>query len=763
MKKSSKILIALAFTILGVGIAVAIALGGLYMYSKAYINPATDEALFQASKGGNITKFYANGAPLGSEEYIPLEIESVSHLTNRREWYSIEDISDTLKGGFLAVEDREFYEHEGVNMRRTFLALVNSIFKFRDRFGASTITQQVIKNISGDNDVSVRRKLNEIIRAFNIEKNHSKEEILELYLNIVPMGERSTGVGLASEIYFGKEPSELSIDEAAVLVGLANAPTRYSPYKNREACIEKRNFVLASMLDFGVITAEEYEVAVNTETEFLPRKSNVQDTNSWFIETVIADITNDFVKKYKLTEETARKLVCGGGFSIYTTESEYVQKKLDSFFENTDNLPNEVALGLEYGMVVVDSRNGNLLGIIGQAGKKEGDRLLNHAAVPHLPASCLKPIALYAPLIDEGVINWATVLDDTPRSFFEKNGVYTEYPKNSPSSYDGLITVEEAVRRSKNTAAVKLYDMLGGRKIYDSLKNRFGFTTLVEKDVSNNGVTLTDISPSPLALGQLTRGVPLRKLTEAYTVFANDGILNKQRSYIKVVDNKGSVVLENTPEQTRVFKQSTARIMTQLLAGVVNNGTAKTITLKDIVDTAGKTGTSGLNRDKLFMGYTPYFTAGIWSGYADGTTPIESPTPSHLSIWDSIMRDLHENELENTGELELRRFSTQGLEKLSYCLDSGMIYDEVCTHDLRGERIGYGYFTSDNKPEGKCNRHIAVDIDIFDNKIAEHDCPKERRKRISLLKLPDRSFPKCIYIPDQAYSYEEYTRKRELA
>lgn len=665
----------------------------LSIYARINVNPDADEALFEAAKLGNITKFYANGAPIGTDDYIPIEIETKSHAINQKIWLRGNDISAYVKEGFIAVEDREFFEHDGVNWRRTFAALLNSIFKFDERFGASTITQQVVKNISGDNEITFKRKLNEIIRATKIEKNHTKEEILELYMNIAPMGENAVGIGKAAEIYFGKSADELSLSESAMLVGITNAPTKYNPYLDAQSCKKRRDFVLSSMLECGFITEKEYSIAKEEPISVKSREERGNTVNSWFIETVSEDIISDLVKKYDINADTARLYLNGGGLTVYTTERIGVQRALDEFFSDTENLPKEFADGLNYGLVVADSKNGNLLGIIGRAGQKKGERLFNYATADHPPASTIKPLSIYAPLIDKGIINWSTIIDDSPIKTVEKNGELIGYPKNSPDVYSGIISIEDAIRLSKNTVAMKLYEKMPTEEIYSNLYNTFGFTSLIRSGKNH------DFAPAPLALGQFTKGVDLRRLTSAYTVFPSDGTLYKQRSYIAVFDNKNNVILENKPEEKRVFKESTARIMNQLLMGVTERGTAKSITLKNTYDTAGKTGTSANNRDKLFVGYTPYFTIGIWCGYGDGISSVYTTSPSHLEIWDKIASEVHLSELGNTDERELEKFSTEGLSRYAFFKESGELVPEGFDITDISESIGYGYFDNQNKPD----------------------------------------------------------------
>ncbi|MBR4836535.1 MAG: penicillin-binding protein, partial [Clostridia bacterium] len=426
-----------------------------------------DEKLFDSSRSFESTLFYAEGEVIETSGSI------------RKLHYTLDEISPYVSRGFIAVEDRMFYEHPGVDIKRTALAAINLIVKKDDTFGASTITQQVIKNISGDNQVKIRRKICEILRALHIERIYTKNDILEVYLNVIPMGDNIYGIGAASRAYFGKEPSDLSVEEAATLIGITNAPTAYSPYLNPDACLRKRNIVLGVMQSQGVITDSEYNEAASKPLTVIAREDREDRFNSWFVETAIQEICEDMSHLYGITESAARLMLLGGGYKVYTTMDRSVQNTLEEYFEDYDNLADETSNGLNYAMVITDSESGNLLGIIGRAGEKKGNRLLSHATTPHIPASTLKPIALYAPLIDQEMINWATVFDDVPVKFLENN---REYPKNSPDVYDGLTTVKDAIRLSKNTVAVRLSEMLTPKGIYNSLIDNFGFDTLVERD-----------------------------------------------------------------------------------------------------------------------------------------------------------------------------------------------------------------------------------------------------------------------------------------
>ncbi len=751
MNKKKGIIKWLAIAVASIAALALLCIVVLYIYAKININYEADEILFEKARDWTPTVFYCDETPSDMySSYTPSEVWSYSEA--RRTLCKLEDISPYLTDGFLAVEDREFYSHKGVDLKRTALAAFNYLFGSEKRFGASTITQQVVKNISGDSEPTLKRKLSEILRASHIEKRYTKDEIFELYLNIIPMGENMYGVAMAADSYFGKTPGELTADEAATLIGITNAPSAYNPYNNPDACLKKRNTVLSVMKSTGIISENEYLTLTQKPLSVNQRESGKKKYTPWFIETCADDITRDISEKYSISPTAARMLLLGGGYSVYTTMSRDIQTKLEEYFSDTDNFPKEVADGLNYAMVITDTKEGNILGIVGRVGEKSGNRLLNHATVPHTPASTLKPLSIYAPLIDEGKINWATVLDDTPIDFYKNGDVYTAYPHNSPNVYDGLTTVSDAIRFSKNTVALKLYGERGAKKTFDELSLRFNFDSLVKERKTADGKTFTDLAASPLAFGQLTDGVSLRALTEAYGSLGNEGVLKTATTYIAVFDTKGEKVLDNPQSQKRVFKDTTAKIMTELLKGVTEDGTAKSLRLKNHIETAGKTGTSSKNRDKLFVGYTPCYTAGIWCGYDNGTDSVTGLSVSHLKIWDDVMLSVHSQALESE---QVPKFSTEGLVYRPYCKDSGKLFCDSCKYDARGTRLEFGYFTPDNAPSSICDRHILCEYDSISKGVADASCPEENRVTVSLLDIKERSFPCEINISDAEYVYRE--------
>lgn len=732
MEKSGNRIKRLALIIFIVSIIILFAFALIVFLVYNGIDFETDERLFEGSRGFGSTTFYAkeNG------EWVSVETSG----SIRKHYYPLDEISPYITEGFIAVEDKIFYEHKGIDLKRTLLAAMNYVTRKRKVFGASTITQQVVKNISGDNEVSLKRKIEEIIRALHIEKNYSKEEILEVYLNVIPMSDNIYGIGAASKTYFGCEPNALTPEQAATLIGITNAPTAYSPYRNPDACKRKRDIVLSVMKSDSVINQIQFEKSIEKPLEVIAKENREDRFDSWFVEKVISDVCLDISRKYDITLSAAELMLLGGGYNVYTTMNTGVQETLEKYFEDINNFPTEVKSGLNYAMVVTDSESGNLLGLIGRVGQKMGNKLLNHALVTHIPGSALKPIALYAPLIDNKKINWATVFDDVPVSFMSEGEGYREYPRNSPAVYDGLTTISDGLCYSKNTLAVRLCNIIGAKNVFNNLRNNFGFDTLVEsKDM------ITDIATAPMALGQLSRGVSLLKLTESYSVFPGEGVFHEAISYYKVVDHNNKIILDKTPSEKRVFKESTSKIMNQMLMRVCDNGTARVITLKDRVNTAGKTGTSGGSKEKVFIGYTPYFTAGIWCGYDNSDREVSGH--GHLEIWDEIMQNIHNDKL-----IEINReFSTEGLCYLPYCKDSGKLYCEKCIYDPRGDRMEYGYFTDDNRPVEDCDRHVKILYDTETKGVASNGCPNENLTYVSLIHVPERSFPKEIIVTDAEY------------
>ena len=744
MKKKKRAVRFVLLIVTVISLCIVIFAMGIVIYARSNVDFEYDELLFNASRSDNVTRFYYDGSGLCGadiDKYLPCEFESLSGEGVKYEWFSYENISDYLKNAFLATEDRRFFEHHGVNVGRTVKAALNYLFHFDSDFGGSTITQQVIKNISGDSEKTPKRKLNEIIRAYHLEYSHSKEEIFEAYMNIIPLGEGVAGVGLASRAYFDKTPDELTVCEAATIVALANAPTRYNPYNDYDACIEKRNIVLGAMMSCGYITEAEYREYTNEPITLARRGAASTDVNSWFVEAVCEELVCDLCKRYGYSKETAGVLVRCAGIHVYTTIDPEIQSILTEYFENKGNFPSEVDDGLNYSMVICNNRS-DLCAVVGGVGKKNANRIKSYALTPRPPASTLKPLALYAPLINSGRITWSTVFDDVPILFNDNGeGGYVPYPRNSPDVYDGLIHTAKALAYSKNTVAVRLYDLRGSMAVFDHLKYGYRFSYLNEEK---------DRDIAPLALGQLTSGVTLRELVGAYTAFPAEGVLYEGRSYVLCLDSSGREMIRKEPSGNRLYSKEASRVMNQMLMGVTDYGTARRIRLKYSYDTAGKTGTSALNRDRWFVGYTPYYTAGVWSGYPGNDKEVGMYSQSQIKVWDDVMMRVHSECVNKENE---QFFSLVGVVKSEYCSDSGHLFSQECIYDPRGDRCRAGYFIKGTEPKMLCNRHVLCDYDVFLRGVAVNPTFVGFLKKVSLLDIPNRSFPCEVLVTDAEYVY----------
>lgn len=673
----------------------------------------------------------------------PVELKDEALFLQKSEWKTLYEIPQDLKNAFIAIEDKRFYEHNGVDWLRTIKAVGNYIFKFGDKsFGGSTITQQLIKNLTGDNDATPKRKLEEIIRAINLEKELSKNEILESYLNVVYLSENCYGVGMAAEAYFGKDVKDLTLAECVSLASIVQNPIKFDPYTNAENNKKRSKIILKQMLVQNYISNDEYHSALN---EVLVINDNIENERatgiySWFTETLISDITKDIAQKYNLSEKSAKMMILKGGLNIFSTIDPEIQSIAEDVYKNYKKylLPNDDGTYPESSCVIIDPQTSDILAIVGGLGEKGANRIFNRAIqAKRAPGSIIKPLSVYAPSLERNLINYASVYDDTPIKKLNDE----IWPKNSPNRYLGLMDISYAVEHSTNTVAVKVLENLGLNTSYDFLTNKFKLI-LDEKN---------DKSLSPLALGQLTNGVSLLNITNAYTSLSNGGYITKPKSYLYVTDNYGNVILENNDNSEKILSEENAFIMTKLLEGTVQKGTAKYVTLKNKTTVAGKTGTSSDLKDRWFIGYTPSYVCGVWCGYDTPKPMYYAKNPSCI-LFDEIM-----NRVYNEKEYE-EFYKPDNLVELEYCRDSGLLPCDECRLDLRGERITKGYFIKGTEPTKKCNLHKKVVIDINDGFIADALTPSYRRRTVSLLDYT-RENQYDVNILDSLYFIENRIRK----
>ncbi len=720
-------------------------LGGGLFFALA-VSPEEDEALFAAAGNDTVTRVYysAEGGVTveGLSGYTAVEWEEERiHGGEICLRSPLSEISPQVQNAFVAIEDHRFYRHAGVDVPRTLKAAVSRLFGSTS-FGGSTITQQLIKNIGGEKEKTVARKAREIARALSLERRHTKAEILEAYLNIVPLSGGYIGVGAASRAYFGKAPDALSVAEAASLAAITKAPAHYDPYTHPDAHLKRRNVVLTRMYECGYITEKEAEEAKATPLVLCDKKTVGGKAHSWYTETVLSDVKRALVER-GYTEASATALLYRGGLRIYTAMDKRAQEALDAYFESDERF---ASYGEDFSAasVILSPVTGDLLAIYGGAGRKTADRLLNRATdTLRPPASTLKPLALYAPAIEEGLVTEATVFDDVPQSFADE----APWPRNSPDRYDGLTPVCMALRHSKNTVAVSLYRMLGAEHIYSVLTSGLGFSTLVRQATAANGTRLTDLAEAPLALGQLTYGVSLRALCEGYLPLANGGVKPSCTTYYMVTDGAGRVLLSPPEERKSVFSPATASVMTHMLCSVVEEGSAEGLALSALVDTAGKTGTTAGGKDRWFVGYTPYYLCGVWCGTEGDAGVMGRP---HLDAFDGVMLALHEGQT-----LSRHFFKHPSLVERRVCRDSGKLLCDACDADPRGDRGITVWLPADRLKAESCDRHTLVYYDVAGDGVVPSPTEREKRSltQVGLLLVPWRDFPAQVYVTDAEYVY----------
>ncbi len=553
------------------------------------------------------------------------------HGTEDRIWVESSEIPDNLKYAAVAIEDQRFFRHKGVDWYRTVGAFGNMFLSMRSDFGGSTITQQLIKNITHEDDITVQRKLLEIFRALELEKNYDKDEILHWYLNVIYLGSGCYGVEAASQKYFGKSVSDLSLAECASLIGITNNPSRYSPYADREANKERQELILREMYEQGYINYDEYQDAVNQELVFVrsANEATSDEIYSYYVETVINDVLSDMMEQLDISLQSARQLLYSGGYKVYTCLDMDIQNQVDTIYQNMENLPQSwrpSSQQFQSAIVIMDHHTGEIVALCGGTGEKNANFILNRVDSKRPPGSSFKPLAVYGPAFDVGLITQYTLVNDAPDITLSGT---TWYPKNAGGGNRGIITIRQGIISSLNTVAAQTLDKLSLQTSWDYLTQRMGFD-LVD----------SDLNYAPLALGQLSEGTTVRNMAQAYTAFANEGVMTYGRTYTLVLDSNDQVVLDNQPETVNVFKPNTAANITNILEAAVSHGTGTAASLGGSMPVAGKTGTTSNDCDRYFVGYTPYYVAAVWTGYDSPEAMRFSSNPA-AQIWKSIMGPIH--------------------------------------------------------------------------------------------------------------------------
>ena len=695
---------------------------------------------------------------------------------------TLDQIPVDLQHAVVAIEDERFYEHNGIDVKGILRAGMKAITTGDFSEGASTITQQLLKNNVFTNWTSESTQLERFTRKFQeqylavqVEKKTDKDTILENYLNTINLGAGSYGVQAAARQYFDKDVWNLNLSECATLAGITQNPTRFNPIINPESNQKRRKEVLQHMLDQNYITQDQYDEALADDVysriqAAQEKNSSTKNTVYTYFEDELTDqIINDLMNIKGYTKTQATNLLYSGGLKVYTTQDSTIQNILDEEYSDPSNYPDTIQYELDYAltvtdpdgnqvnyskemlqlyfqnedpdfdllfdspeegqtyvdrykesiladgskvvaervnfapqpqssMSVIDQHTGYVKALIGGRGEKTASLTLNRATdTTRQPGSTFKIVSTYAPALNEKGMTLATTFEDEPY----------EYPDGSPvnnatRSYNGITTIRTAIQNSINVVDVKCFEEVTpdlGLKYLDN----FGFTTLAhgtEADTDVNGNVWSDANLAT-ALGGITNGVTNVELCASYAAIANGGNYIKPIYYTKILDHNGNVLIENTSAERSVIKESTAYLLTSAMEDVVKKGTGTACQL-DNMAVAGKTGTTEAYNDLWFVGYTPYYTCAVWSGYDNNEKLPDYARNFHKNLWKKVMTRIHEG-------LPSKEFEKPAsVEKLSVCEETGLLPRAGCP-------VITEYFDVGTMPTEYCDQHF------YDESYDEYD------------------------------------------
>ena len=686
-RKQRVIKIALTVFLIGL-ITFSLVVGTFLFYAFTIIDPTMDEDLNNLALDFTTTVYVDNGKG-DYKEYRRLHAEfnriwvDYDKDAAKEKKADYEGIPYNLAMAFVAIEDKSFNDHNGVDWKRTFAAFVNEFLPISSsRFGGSTITQQLVKNLTDDRSQKASRKVREIMRARYLEDNYSKDTILECYLNTIPMGNGTYGVEVAANYYFGKTVKDLTLAECASLASITKAPSYYSPDKNPEENKLRRDVVLKEMKSQGYITKEEYEKAVDTELKVTAVKEvlNQNEVNSYFIDALINQVSNDLSKKYGYDKSHADQMFYNGGYKIYATIDTDIQTAAEKVFtDEAYQIKNKNGDLLQSGITVLDYE-GRVKAMVGGLGEKTDNRGWNNAIdAVRQPGSTMKPIAAYAPAVEQDLITFSSILNDTKTNY---NG-WT--PVNWYGSYWGNVTTQYALERSINAVPVYLVNKMGPQTSFDFLTQKLGVTTLNSEDVNL----------SPLGMGGTNGGLNTLESAAAFAVFGNGGLYYEPAFYSKVTNQEGKVILERKPTPKMAISEDTATVMNHLLQGVVYGGQGTGKGAAGYIPNMkvyAKTGTSNDQNDLWFVGGSPYYVASCWCGYKTMQPIASSYSGIAMKLWGGVMSKAH------TG-LKAKEFVDSSYTvKKYYCKASGNLATAGCPDKA------VGWYKKSNVPE-LCTAH----------------------------------------------------------
>ena len=727
-----------------------------------------------------------------------IQILQEVYASTSRKWATYEEIPEDMINAAVAIEDKRFFEHQGVDWVTTIKACARMFFG-DSSMGGSTITQQLIKNLTQEDSITVQRKVLEIFRATQFEKRHDKQVVMEWYLNTIYLGNGCGGVKSAAETYFGKELQMLTTAECASLISITNNPSLFDPYMEafeeggrtgQERNRERQLIVLSEMFNQGYLTQEEYDQAVAQEMVFKDtiafedrwekceaeecdyegivstynfdgavytcpncgaavdiREDKSQDVYSWFVDTVLEDVAWALAKQNGVTEDLwddeTRMLymnkISRGGYHIYTTIDMDIQNIVDSVYMNEDNIPATYGgQELQSGIVIKDNLTGDIVAMSGGFGAKEGFDDFNRATdAERQTGSSMKPLTVYAPAFESGTVSPATMVPDLPYTYS-----IGAYPLNDTRVYNYRSTIFNGVVNSVNAVAMHTLAWTGTDYAFNFGRDMLNLN-LLETYQTDWGEEMSDKDLGPLSLGALTIGLTVREMTDAFGTFPNNGVFREGRTFTKVYNSDGVLVLDNEQQSHQAFSQKTADYVNYCLYYAANNGTGTEAVLDDYsIEVAGKTGTTGDNYDRWFCGYTHYYTAAVWTGY-DQPEEISIAdwyinNPSAV-LWNKVMEPIHE------GLPGAWVCDTSGMSWASLCIESGEAAGSACHSDIRtvlggASRVQYAQAYAEDFAFGGCDKHVMVEYCV-DGVATEYcqnfakDDPTIQFKQVSLVRM----------------------------
>ena len=689
---------------------------------------------------------------------------------------SIDQIPLDLQHAVVAIEDERFYEHNGIDVRGILRAFVRAVTTRELSEGASTITQQLLKNNVFTNWTNESTWLEKFTRKFQEqylaiqveEKINDKQVILENYLNTINLGAGAYGVQAAARQYFNKDVWDLNLSECATLAGITQNPSKFNPILNPKDNAKRKKEVLDHMLDQGYIDQAQFDEALNDDvyTRIQQAQEASSQTNNkiytYFEDELTSQVINDLMNIKGYTKTQASNMLYSGGLSIYTTQDPNIQAILDEEYANPENYPDTVQYALDYAltvtdpegnevnyskemltlyfqnedpefdllfdspeegqsyvdrykaailsdgskevaerinfapqpqssMSVIDQHTGYVKAIIGGRGEKTASLTLNRATdTTRQPGSTFKLVSTYAPALNEKGMTLATTFEDEPYNYPDGSPV-----NNSTRSYGGTTTIRQAIQNSVNVVAVKCLEEVTPDLGLQYLDN-FGFTTLAhgtEADQDANGNIWSDANLAT-ALGGITNGVTNVELCASYAAIANGGNYIKPIYYTKILDHNGNVLIEKTSAERSVIKESTAWLLTSAMEDVVKHGTGTACQL-DNMAVAGKTGTTEEYNDLWFVGYTPYYTCAVWSGFDNNEKLPDYARDFHKTLWKKVMTRIHSG-------MEYKDFDMpSSVEKASICEETGLLPRAGCS-------VITEYFDIGNLPTETCDQHFYI-------------------------------------------------------